>query len=196
MPPSTQYIEDINQFLDQFTKKEPRSLFFQLAPHQITSESKRITQKECQKKIQDSLFLLKTKAPNYYALFCLFNKKIRVIDGDDVAACANYVTNTIDYSWKEIRHQPCSEIAAGLVHETIHFWQRETGQNFISKQEIELEALRHEIQVLKLVGANPALIRALERERGTHWKAPSHYSRMLISSEEDVDSSSILNHRN
>ena len=170
MPKCTRYIADINQFLEQFTKNQPRPLFFQLAPHQIVSESDFITETKCQEIIRASLNLLKKKAPNYYALFCLFNKKIRVVDNLSTAT-ANFKDNTIDYSSSMINEDPSTLIAAGIIHETIHFWQMESGSSVflkylepgkwkrINHQQRELEAIRHEIQVLKLVGANRAEIK-------------------------------------
>jgi hypothetical protein len=178
-------------FITHHSKRYPyrRHYFFQLGPRQIVSESRHITTKEFKVKINQSLALLKEKAPRYYGLICLFNNKLRVTDEfPNTGAVANLRKNTLDFNGANFSNYDVVDIAQTLVHEVMHFWQyhlanplfykidKNTNQWICFSQKQELNAFEHQAAVMKLLGCSDAKIRVVEKQRGTHWQAPQYYT--------------------
>lgn len=164
-------------FLDRFTQHSKRkNLFFQLGlQRQIISESALISTKDFRKTIKRCLVLFKQKAPEHYGLFCLFNVTICVTDKPNTYA--NFSNHSIDLSLSLVSATD-AEIVAGLMHETIHFWQQESESPHFgtaqrhwqdeNRQACELEAIKYELEVLRLVGGTEEEIKFQEKQRGTH----------------------------
>lgn len=165
-------------FIDQFTYDQQThgNLFFQLTGRRIISKSTIISEQEFKEKVNRSVHLLKTQAPQYYSLFCLFPKTICAVDSIPNAA-AVHAANLIKIGTSFLKGSD-SALAAVLIHETIHFWQRASHTPY-DLQQRELEAIHHQIEVSKLLGVSQRLIDAMERERGTHSRAPQYYMRHL-----------------
>jgi len=169
--------EGNDHFQDQFTRHSNHTnLFFQLEPqHQIISESTLISTKDFRVIIKRCLLLLKQKAPDYYGLFCLFNIKIRATD--EYETSANFDNSSIDI-YGSLEDRSDAAIAAVLIHETIHFWQDESGSPHFgtekqdwqdgNKQMCELEAIKYQLEILRRLGGAEDEIKFQEKQRGTH----------------------------
>ncbi|MDF1678070.1 MAG: hypothetical protein P1U32_05185 [Legionellaceae bacterium] len=146
-----------------------------MTPHRIFSESTQITTQAFKHKIMRCLELLKQKAPDYYGLFCLFNICIRATDERET--CANLENNTIDFN-SNLEEDSDTIVASEIIHETIHFWQDKTERFHFDPQGIEwlnlshktmeLEAFKHQIAVLELIGGEEEHVAYLKKQRGTH----------------------------
>lgn len=180
--------ETAEEFLTRFSvdHKKVRTVFFQLTEHQIRSDSEIISAKEFKAQMMRSLKLLKIKAPKYYGLFCLYNVPVILTDDlDNAFAQASIKKNCIEFSSAVLNTmgaEVCDEfVAATLIHEVIHIWQHQAALPHFesSRQCQELVAYEHEIEVLRIFGADETFLDLLRRERGTHNEMPQYYNRSV-----------------
>jgi len=175
-----------HKFLSQFDKCRKGKLFFSLDnTPKIINKSSYASNAEFSKKVKRCLLLLKKKAPKYYKLFMMYNVPIHGLDDLD-NTCANLKDRIIQVCESHF-YEDDPLFAAGLIHEVIHFWQYESGaqmfykfspkngwqENTGSNQLVEIQAIKFELDALKLLNGSKDDIEFVEKQRGLHWQ-PYH----------------------
>jgi len=183
-PKKYQY-ESESEVCKKFSLDLSQNRFFKShKTYQIVHDVKYVGLEEFTSKIERCIALLREKAPHYYALFCKYNIKIRSAE----KSCASFQKGSIDIgeSWFDT---PDEELAGMLIHEIVHFWQNknlpsasywkfEGGKwQGIGHQKRELEALKYQVDVLKLLDADEYSIDHTEKQRGTHWQRWRNYNK-------------------
>jgi len=151
----------IDDFLNNASRKK---IFF--PTHQIISKEKYVSDMRFKAHVQKSLNLLRSNAPEYYSFFAQLNKTIRASN----TSGANRTNNSIDIGPRYFETSNAF-LASMIIHETVHFWQYEKGYiEQLSDQDSELEALKYQLNVLKLLDASKDEIQHIQKQRGTHTK--------------------------
>jgi hypothetical protein len=113
-------------------------------------------------KIERCLKLLKSKAGCYSTWFDAYALRIRAA----ARSGANFADKAIDIA-KPTFDASDTWLASVLIHETVHFWQYQSG-NYKAGKPAESEANRYQLGVLQLLGAPQSEISYMQSQDGGH----------------------------
>lgn len=133
-------------------------------PTTIKNDGKLSGFTDFEKKINKCLSLLDTKASNYRKWMDSYNLAIRPYSKSG----ANFGDKAIDIGLDTFKTSE-TWLASVLIHETIHFWQYRSGKYDAKKStEMEIDANKYQMIVLKAIGAPQNEISHLASQTGTH----------------------------